>query len=288
MKGIILAGGKATRLQPATDVVSKQLIPVYDKPMIYYPLSTLMLADIKDILVISTPGDLSNFKKLLGDGSKFGVNFSYAEQEKPRGLADAFIVGKNFIGRDRCCLILGDNIFYGHGLPELLTSASKKPKGATIFAYSVQDPERSGVVEFDQKGRVLSIEEKPKKPRSNYAIAGIYFFDNQVVDIASKLKPSKRGELEITDIQKQYLEKGELEVKVMGRGFAWLDTGTFDSLASATNFIKTIQERQGIQISCPEEIAYNNGWINKEKLEEIARTYDKSGYGDYLSSLVKD
>lgn len=286
MKGIILAGGKATRLQPVTDVISKQLLPICDKPMIYYPLSMLILAGIRDIMLISTPQDLSNFKRLLGDGSNFGIKISYAEQDKPRGLADAFIIGKDFIGDDRCCLILGDNIFYGHGLPELLKEAIDRKEGATIFAHAVKDPERSGVVEFDKEGKVLSIEEKPLKPKSKYAIVGLYFFDNEVVKIASKLTPSARGELEIVDIQKAYLEKGSLYVTVLGRGFAWLDTGTFESLVAATSFIQTIQESQNIKICCPEEIAFNKGFISKDKLIEIANKYSNSGYGEYLLSLI--
>ncbi|MEK6925739.1 MAG: glucose-1-phosphate thymidylyltransferase RfbA [Nanoarchaeota archaeon] len=286
MKGIILAGGKATRLQPATEVVSKQLMPIYDKPMIYYPLSTLMLADIKEILVISTHQDLPNFKRLLGDGSNFGVNFTYAQQDKPRGLADAFIVGREFIGKDSCCLILGDNIFHGQGLSELLRYASNKPEGGTIFAYLVKDPERSGVVELDADGSIKSIEEKPQKPKSNLAIIGLYFFDKGVVDIASKLKPSNRGELEITDVQKEYLKRGKLEAKILGRGFTWLDTGTFESLAEANIYVKTIQERQGLKIFCPEEIAYNKGWITSDKLMKRADYYNKSDYGKYLLSLI--
>ena len=286
MKGIILAGGKATRLQPATNVVSKQLMPVYDKPMVYYPLSTLMLAGIREILIISTPEDLPNFRRLLGDGSNFGVKFHYAEQDRPRGLADAFIVGKDFIGNDNCCLILGDNIIHGHGLPDFLREASKKHKGGTIFAYPVKDPERSGVVELDKEGRILSIEEKPKVPKSNNAIIGLYFFDNDVVQIASSLTPSARGELEITDVQKEYLRRGQLDVKILGRGFTWLDTGTFDSLSDASVYVKTIQERQGLKIFCPEEIAYAAGWITKEKLMERAAHYKNSGYGEYLLSLL--
>lgn len=287
MKGIILAGGKATRLQPATDVVSKQLLPVYDKPMIYYPLSTLMLAGIRDILIISTPQDLPNFKRLLGDGSDFGVKFNYEEQDKPRGLADAFVVGKKFIENDTCCLILGDNIIHGHDLPEFLKYASTKKDGGTIFAYNVKDPERSGVVELDEKGKILSIEEKPKHPKSNLAIIGLYFFDKDVVNIASELKPSLRGELEITDIQREYLRRGKLEVKVLERGFTWLDTGTFDSLSDANLYVAITQKRQGLKIFCPEEIAYNHGWITSKKLFELADKYKKSEYGDYLLSLTK-
>ncbi|MEK6945618.1 MAG: glucose-1-phosphate thymidylyltransferase RfbA [Nanoarchaeota archaeon] len=287
MKGMILAGGKATRLQPATNVVSKQSLHVYDKPMIYYPLSTLMLAGIRDILVISTPRDLPRFQELLGDGSNFGVNFSYKQQGSPRGLADAFIVGKDFIQDDNCCLILGDNIIHGHGLPEFLKYGSARDKGGTIFAHHVNDPQRSGVVELDENGKILSIEEKPEKPKSDLAIIGLYFFDNDVVRIAESLTPSKRGELEITDIQREYLRRGSLEVQVLGRGFTWLDTGTFESLADANNYVRTIQKSQGLIIFCPEEIAYNNGWITPEKLVEIAGQYKNSDYGGYLRSLVK-
>ncbi len=286
MKGIILAGGKATRLEPVTRVVSKQLLPIYDKPMIYYPLSTLMLAGIRDILVISTPYDLPRFKELLGDGSNFGINFSYAEQERPKGLADAFRVGKNFIGTENTCLVLGDNIFYGNGLPELLREAASRKKGATIFGYEVKDPQRYGVVEFDSKRKALSIEEKPQNPKSNYAVVGLYFYDNQVIDLAENLKPSARGELEITDLNRKYLEIGELEVKLMGRGFAWLDTGTFNSMAEASEYVRVIQNRQGAMISCPEEIAFRMGYINREQLRKIAEPLIKSGYGEYLLSLL--
>ncbi len=286
MKGIILAGGKATRLYPATNAVSKQLLPVYDKPMIYYPLSTLMLAGIREVLIISTPEDLPRFKELLGDGSTLGMNLSYEEQDKPRGLADAFRVGKKFIGVDKVCLILGDNIFYGHGLPELLKEASDKEEGATIFAYEVSDPERYGIVEFDDFGRVLSIEEKPANSKSKYAVVGLYFYDNQVIDLAENLQPSPRGELEITDLNKKYLEMKKLEVKLMGRGFAWLDTGTFDSLAEASEFVKAVQKRQGTKIACIEEIAFKKGFINKDNLIEIAEPLKKSGYGEYLLGLL--
>ena len=285
MKGIILAGGKATRLYPITNVISKQLIDVYDKPMIYYPLSTLMLAGIRDILVISTPEDLPRFRKLLGNGSRIGINFSYEEQDKPRGLADAFRVGKNFIGKEQCCLILGDNIFYGHGLPEMLKEAASKQKGATIFGYRVSDPQRYGVVEFDSKGKVLSIEEKPQNPKSNYAVVGLYFYDNQVIGLAESLNPSARGELEITDLNKRYLELDQLEVKLMGRGFAWLDTGTYESLAEAREFVRVIQKRQGTMVACPEEIAFRMGYISREELRAAAEII-KSGYGEYLLSLL--
>lgn len=285
MKGIILAGGKATRLYPLTNVVSKQLLPVYDKPMIYYPLSTLMLSNIRDILIISTPEDLPNFQKLLGDGSRLGMNFSYAIQDKPRGLADAFIVGKNFIGKDKVCLILGDNIFYGHGLPEILREASQRNKGATVFGYEVSDPERYGVVEFDSNMKALSIEEKPKNPKSRYAVVGLYFYDNKVIEIAENLKPSARGELEITDLNRKYLELGELEVKLMGRGFAWLDTGTFNSMSEASEFVRVVQTRQGSMVACPEEIAYRMGFIDKEQLRKAAEPLLKSGYGEYLMKI---
>ena|SRR3989344_7321568 len=285
MKGIILAGGKATRLYPITNVISKQLIDVYDKPMIYYPLSTLMLAGIRDILIISTPEDLPRFRKLLGNGSRIGINFSYEEQDKPRGLADAFRVGKNFIGKEQCCLILGDNIFYGHGLPEMLKEAASKQKGATIFGYRVSDPQRYGVVEFDSRGKVLSIEEKPQNPKSNYAVVGLYFYDNQVIGLAESLNPSARGELEITDLNKRYLELDQLEVKLMGRGFAWLDTGTYESLAEAREFVRVIQKRQGTMVACPEEIAFRMGYISREELRAAAEII-KSGYGEYLLSLL--
>ncbi len=288
MKGIILAGGKATRLEPVTTTISKQIIPIYDKPMIYYPLSALMLGEIKDILIISTPEHLWFFERQLGDGKKFGMNFSYAQQEKPKGLADAFIVGEDFVGKDNCCLILGDNIFYGHDLPKILKEARKKENGATIFGYEVQDPQRYGIVEFDKKNRVVSIEEKPKNPKSNYAVVGLYFYDNKVIEIAKSLTPSQRGELEITDVNKRYLELGELEVKIMGRGFAWLDTGTFDSLYDASTFVKVLQTRQGNKISCIEEIAYNQGFINKEQLRILAKPLKNSDYGEYLLRLAKE
>ncbi len=287
MKGIILAGGKGTRLYPTTQVVCKQLLPVYDKPMIYYPLSTLMLAGIKDILIISTPEDSGKFKALLGDGSQIGVKFSYKEQQYPRGIAEAFIIGKDFIGNDNCCLILGDNIFYGHGLPEMLKDAAAKKIGATIFGYYVKDPERYGVAEFDKNMKVISIEEKPKQPKSSYAVTGLYFYDNDIVRIAESLKPSARGELEITDINKKYLEMNKIDVKLLGRGFAWLDTGTHDSMADATAFVKSIQDRQSLKIACIEEIAYRMGFIEKMQLQKLASSLEKSSYGDYLASLLK-
>lgn len=286
MKGIILAGGKATRLYPATNVVSKQLLPIYDKPMIYYPLSTLMLAGIREILIISTPEDLPRFKELLGDGSRIGLKFSYKEQTKPRGLADAFIIGEKFIGNDKCCLILGDNIFYGSGLQEMLKQAAEKDQGATVFGYEVKDPARYGVIEFNSDKKVLSIEEKPEFPKSKYAVVGLYFYDNRVIDFAKSLTPSKRGEIEITDLNKKYLEIRELDVKLMARGFAWLDTGTFDSLAEASEFVRVIQKRQGSMVDCPEEIAYKMGYITKEQLRETAEFFKKSGYGEYLLSLI--
>ena len=288
MKGIILAGGSGTRLYPLTMVTSKQLLPVYDKPMIFYPLSTLMLAGIKDILIISTPQDLPNFEKLLGDGSHYGINLSYAEQPNPDGLAQAFLIGEEFIGNDSCAMILGDNIFYGAGLSKHLREAESKKVGATIFGYYVNDPERFGIVEFDSNGKVISIEEKPENPKSNYCVTGLYFYDNRVVDFAKKVKPSKRGELEITDLNKMYLEDGNLNVVTLGRGYAWLDTGTMDSLAEATEFIKVIETRQGIQIASLEEIAYLNKWIDKETLLESAKKYGKSNYGQYLLKVAED
>lgn len=288
MKGIILAGGSGTRLYPLTMVTSKQLLPVYDKPMIFYPLSTLMLAGIKDILIISTPQDLPNFKKLLGDGSHYGINLSYAEQPSPDGLAQAFLIGEEFIGNDSCAMILGDNIFYGAGLSKHLREAESKKVGATIFGYYVNDPERFGIVEFDSNGKAISIEEKPENPKSNYCVTGLYFYDNRVVDFAKKVKPSKRGELEITDLNKMYLEDGNLNVVTLGRGYAWLDTGTMDSLAEATEFIKVIETRQGIQIASLEEIAYLNKWIDKKTLLESAKKYGKSNYGQYLLKVAED
>lgn len=285
MKGIILAGGSGTRLHPLTLVVSKQLMPVYDKPMIYYPLSVLMMAGIKEILIISTPQDLPMFKRLLGDGKNLGCAFHYAEQPKPEGLAQAFIIGKDFIGNDKVALILGDNIFYGNGFSELLQT-NNDPDGGIIFAYHVTDPERYGVVEFDEQGKVVSIEEKPKEPRSNYAVPGIYFYDNQVVAIAGALKPSPRGELEITDVNKEYLKLGKLKVGLINRGTAWLDTGTFASLQQAGTFVQVIEERQGLKIGCIEEVAWRMGFINDEKLLQLAKPLEKSGYGAYLRGLV--
>lgn len=286
MKGIILAGGSGTRLHPLTLAVSKQLMPVYDKPMIYYPLSCLMLAGIKDILIISTPHDLPNFKKLLGNGAGLGVNFSYAEQPEPNGLAQAFVIGKEFIGNDKVALILGDNIFYGSGLGDILCK-NNDPNGGVIFAYHVNDPERYGVVEFDKDKKVISIEEKPKQPKSNYAVPGFYFYDNQVVDIAKNLKPSARGEYEITDVNKAYLEMGKLRVGILSRGTAWLDTGTFPSLMQAGQFVQVIEERQGLKVGCIEEVAYQKGFINEEELEKLAKPLLKSGYGEYLMKLIK-
>jgi len=286
-KGIILAGGSGTRLYPLTLVTSKQLLPIYDKPMIYYPLSTLMLAGIKDILIISTPHDLPNFKKLLGDGSQFGINLRYAEQPSPDGLAQAFIIGEDFIGDDECAMILGDNIFFGHSLTTLLKEAANNKGRATVFGYYVDDPERFGVVEFDNEGRAISLEEKPVNPKSNYAVTGLYFYDKDVVKYAKSIKPSARGELEITDLNRIYLEMGKLDVKLLGRGYAWLDTGTMDSLIEAAEFVKTIQKRQGIVISAPEEIAYINGWISKDKLLESAAKYGKSVYGKHLRKVAE-
>ncbi len=286
MKGIILAGGLGTRLYPLTLAVSKQMMPVYDKPMIYYPLSTLMQAGIRDILIISTPQDLPNFWKLLGDGSQIGCNFSYKEQHVPNGLAQAFVLGEEFIGRDSASLILGDNIFYGNGVKELLQE-SNNPDGGVVFAYQVADPERYGVVEFDDEFNALSIEEKPKKPKSNYAVPGIYFYDNSVIDVAKNLKPSARGEYEITDVNKHYLEAGKLKVGVLGRGVAWLDTGTHKSLIQAGQFIEVIEERQGLKIGCIEEVAYEMGFIDAAQLEVLGHKYIKSGYGQYLLNLLK-
>lgn len=287
MKGIILAGGSGTRLYPLTMVTSKQLLPIYDKPMIYYPLSTLMLAGIRDILIISTPQDLPNFERLLGDGSQFGINLSYKVQPSPDGLAQAFILGEEFIGEDRCAMILGDNIFYGAGLTNLLRKAVEQEEGATVFGYYVEDPERFGVVEFDQEGKAVSIEEKPAQPKSNYAVTGLYFYDKKVCRRAKALKPSARGELEITDLNRVYLEEGRLNVVTLGRGFAWLDTGTVDSLSEATEFVKVIETREGIQISAIEEIAYRNGWISKAKLVESAQLYGKSPYGRHLHNVAE-
>jgi glucose-1-phosphate thymidylyltransferase len=288
MKGIILAGGSGTRLYPMTRVVSKQLLPVYDKPMIYYPLSVLMLAGIKDILLISTPEDLPLFKKLLGDGSHLGISLSYAEQPRPEGLAQAFLIGKSFIGEDPVCLILGDNIFYGHTLTGILKRAVRLDKGGLIFGYLVKDPERYGVVEFDLNGNVVGIEEKPKRPKSNYAVPGLYVYDNDVVNIAGSLKPSARGELEITDVNLEYLRRGQLKVELLGRGFAWLDTGTEEALQQAASYIQAIQERQGLKVSCLEEIAYELGYINKEKLANLAASMAKNEYGQYLMRLIAE
>ena len=287
MKGIILAGGSGTRLYPITKAISKQINPIYDKPMIYYPLSILMLSGIKEILVISTPRDLTLFKELLGNGEDFGVKLEYAIQEKPNGLAEAFIIGEKFIGNDSCALVLGDNIFYGHGLTGILKEAEARKEGATIFGYYVPNPKDFGVVEFDKDGKVISLEEKPQNPKSNYAVPGLYFYDNTVVEKAKKVKPSKRGELEITSINEMYLQEEKLHVVNFGRGMAWLDTGTHDALLEAANFVKTIQSRQGVMVACLEEIAYRNGWISKEKVLELAKPLMKSNYGEYLVNLVK-
>ena len=284
-KGIILAGGAGTRLHPLTKVVSKQLLPVYDKPMIYYPLSTLMFADIRDVLIISTPTDLPNFERLFGDGSQFGMKFSYKVQEVPNGLAQAFVLGREFLGTDDACLVLGDNIFYGADMPRLLKTAAAR-KEPTVFGYRVSDPERYGVVEFDANGRAISLEEKPAKPKSNFAVVGLYFYPNDVVQKAAALKPSARGEYEITDLNRQYLEEGRLTVETMGRGFAWLDTGTHASLADATNFVRALVDRQGLQIACIEEIALAKGWIDVKQLERLAADYGKSSYGEYLRRLM--
>ena len=287
MKGIILAGGSGTRLYPITKAISKQINPVYDKSMIYYPLSILMLAGIREILVISTPRDLPLFKELLGSGENFGVKFEYEIQEKPNGLAEAFIIGEKFIGNDSCALVLGDNIFYGHGLTGMLKEAEVRKEGATIFGYYVTNPENFGVVEFDEDGKVISLEEKPQNPKSNYAVPGLYFYDNTVVEKAKRVKPSKRGELEITSINEMYLQEDKLHVVNFGRGMAWLDTGTHDALLEAANFVKTIQSRQGVMVACLEEIAYRNGWISREKVLELAKPLMKSKYGEYLVNLVK-
>jgi len=288
MKGIVLAGGSGTRLHPLTRAVCKQLLPIYDKPMVYYPISTLMLAGIRDILIISTPKDVPLFKDLLGDGSAWGVHFEYAVQETPRGLADAFIVGRDFIGDDKCALVLGDNLYFGHGLSDALAEAVASEAGATVFAYHVTDPERYGVVEFDADGRAVSLEEKPENPRSPWAVTGLYFYDNQVVEMARDLPPSPRGEIEITDINRLYMAKGQLSVSKLGRGFAWLDTGTHDSLVEATEFIRAIEKRQGQKVGCPEEVAFSKGWISADQVNALGAAMGKTEYGQYLVRLARD
>jgi glucose-1-phosphate thymidylyltransferase len=288
VKGIILAGGSGTRLYPLTIGLSKQLCPVYDKPMVYYPLSTLMLAGLRDILVITTPEDQASFVRLLGDGSQFGIRISYAAQPKPEGLAQAFLIGKDFVGQDGVALALGDNLFYGHGLPEMLQRAAGRASGATVFAYRVLDPQRYGVVEFDARGRAIGLEEKPPAPRSNYAVTGLYFYDNRVLDVAANLKPSPRGELEITDVNRAYLATGDLHVEILGRGMAWLDTGTHEALLQASNFIQAIEARQGLKVACPEEIAWNAGWITSEELARLAARMNKNEYGAYLLRMLEE
>lgn len=288
MKGIILAGGSGSRLYPITQATSKQLLPIYDKPMVYYPLSVLMLAGIRDVLIITTQEDCQNFKRLLGNGESFGINLSYATQERPDGLAQAFIIGEKFIGDDRVCLILGDNVFYGQGFTPKLLEAKERERGATVFGYKVRDPERFGVVEFDKEMKAISIEEKPLNPKSSYAVTGLYFYDNDVVEIAKKTKPSERGELEITCINRAYLERGDLNVELLGRGFAWLDTGTFESLLDASYFVETIEKRQGFKVACLEEIAFNNKWLTREQLSQRAKALSKNSYGQYLQTIVSD
>ncbi len=287
MKGIVLAGGSGTRLYPITKGVSKQLLPIYDKPMIYYPISVLMLAGIKDVLIISTPDDIDSFQRLLGDGSDFGIHLEYAVQPSPDGLAQAFIIGEKFIGTSSVCLVLGDNIFYGQGFTPMLHKAVSRQKGATVFGYQVKDPERFGVVAFDENKRVISLEEKPNHPKSNFAVTGLYFYDNNVIDIAKQVTPSERGELEITTINQTYMKRGQLNVELLGRGFAWLDTGTHESLLEASQFVETIEKRQGYKVACLEEIAYNNGWLSKQQVLEVAKSMSKNSYGQYLLDLVK-